>query len=771
MGRSAASPLDAAREWGGRTTALVVGLIAYESVSGLLIWLLPFSEHIQFTVLIHTAAGLLMLPPLGWYVGRHWWVRRGGNLSHYQLLGYAAVALLALCLVSGLVLTWRGWAGPDIGQGWRLTHLISGVAAATFVCIHLVAVIVRKTSRAEIEHGVPTARGRLGTRACVVCGGLLLAAGLWAGLYAPPSPYRSFGEDYNWRFGTARPFAPSNARLAANEDHREDARGAIREILEPSQRRAFTERMATLAGRPIGFVKKVEKATAELDLTDRQRRRVDEVVRKTGRRIRRHGAVKPAALTGSADCARCHKQIYKEWLPSAHRYAAMDELFQKVQTAMAEETSPSHTRYCAGCHDPTSLLGGAKNQNNVTLSTQGFREGASCVVCHSITRADVRGNADYTIRVPDAYVYEREDGPVARTTSDFLIRTYPRHHVHSYSRPLHKTAELCGACHKQYVGPRTNGGIGVVKGQNQYDAWKNSRWNEGEDPRKTLTCRECHMRLRPSEDPARGDPVDWNRSPDDKKHRSHRFLAANQYMPKHHDLKGADEHTKLIEKWLQGKIEIPEIADRWTDGPVVRMEMSVPPRVRPGERVRVRVRLTNNKAGHNFPTGPLDMIEAWVELKATARDGSVIFRSGTLGPDGAVKDPPAWYKAELFDRRGNPIDHHNLWDLVGASYKRTIFPGMTDTARVAFRCPVDLTGAAPAAKGRVSRREQRHFKVPEGTPLGPLVVTAVLRYRKANPEFLDTIYGVEANVRSPITELNRVRKTVEVVPHAQASAQ
>ena len=33
-----------------------------------------------------------MVVPLAWYCVRHWWVRRRGKLSHYQLLGYASVA-------------------------------------------------------------------------------------------------------------------------------------------------------------------------------------------------------------------------------------------------------------------------------------------------------------------------------------------------------------------------------------------------------------------------------------------------------------------------------------------------------------------------------------------------------------------------------------------------------------------------------------------------------------------------------------------------------
>ena len=111
--------------------------------------------------------------------------------------------------------------------------------------------------------------------------------------------------------------------------------------------------------------------------------------------------------------------------------------------------------------------------------------------------------------------------------------------------------------------------MGWVQLQNQFDNWRKSRWNDPEAPEKTIECRECHMPLMDSRDPSRGDDLDRNRSLADGKHRSHRFLGANQFIPKVLDLPGADEHVELTRKWLRGEIEIPEIADKWRTGPAV----------------------------------------------------------------------------------------------------------------------------------------------------------------------------------------------------------
>ncbi|MFQ5653452.1 MAG: multiheme c-type cytochrome, partial [Planctomycetota bacterium] len=279
------------------------------------------------------------------------------------------------------------------------------------------------------------------------------------------------------------------------------------------------------------------------------------------------GAVDPRLLAYSRRCGEsgCHEQILKEWLPSAHRYSSMDLAFQAVQHLMAENEGPESTRYCAGCHDPIALFSGSKNLYNEDLSSFGADEGISCLVCHSITQADVKGNANYTLERPVPYAFALHDGPAAAFLSRFLVRSYPDYHVSSYKRELYKTPEFCGACHKQFIDQEINK-VGWVQLQNQYDNWKASLWNRSEDPAKKITCNECHMRLMDSEDPGSGDDLDYNRSPDDGKTRHHGYIAANQFIPLAHGLEGAEEHVRLVEEWLKGETVIPEIADKWRGG-------------------------------------------------------------------------------------------------------------------------------------------------------------------------------------------------------------
>lgn len=470
------------------------------------------------------------------------------------------------------------------------------------------------------------------------------------------------------------------------------------------------------------------------------------------------GAVNPDLLSGSESCgtAGCHPQIVEEWLPSAHRYASRSKFFQAIQHAMAENNGPESTRYCAGCHDPIALFSGAKNLYSDDLSSAGADEGVSCAGCHAIARTDVRGNADYTLVPPVPYLFEKGYGADRKETpflARFLIRAAPTVHRESYARDLHKTAEYCGACHKQFIDREVNG-VGWVQLQNQYDNWRKSHWftadpaGDGEvaDPRKTISCRECHMRLSDSSDPAAGDGGDYNRSPGDGKHRNHRFIGANQWHPVLHGLKGGEEQVRLTEEWLRGDSPIPEIADKWATGPAVALELRAPDRVRPGESVLLQALTTSNKVGHDFPTGPLDIIQSWIELVVTDADGREVFASGKVDGKGFIQEGAFMFKAEGVDRVGNLIDRHNLWEMVGARFRRSLFPGITDAGEYAFACPSALAHTLPAAPGK-----EAEVAVPGGVR-GPLRVRAVLRYRKVDQTLIEFLYPGQG-ITAPITDM------------------
>ncbi len=483
------------------------------------------------------------------------------------------------------------------------------------------------------------------------------------------------------------------------------------------------------------------------------------------------GAYDERSLSGSAACgtAGCHDRIYGEWAVSAHRYSAMDAAFQKVQSVMAEQNGAESTRYCGGCHDPISLFSGTKNVLVKDLTNiAGIKEGVSCVSCHAIKETDVKGNAAYVMTQPGRYMYELADTVGApRFVRDFLIRSYPRYHVASLQHKLFKSPEFCAACHKQFIDKEINK-VGWVQLQNQFDNWRKSRWNHPGDAAKTIECRECHMPLQDTDDPANGDDLDYNRTPSDGKHRSHRFLGANQWMPVVLKLDGAEEHAKLTEQWLRGEIAVPEIAPKWRSGVAVPLAVIAPDEAKPGDALNIQAVLTNNKVGHDFPTGPLDIIQAWVEISVTDQAGNIIFREGQRDSTNFIAPGSFMLKAEPVDENGNLIDRHNLWEMVGVRYRRSIFPGFSDKEEFRFICPsialtkpTDVMIRNPGDTTSPLNRSAA-VRVPRAR-VTELRVTARLMYRKSDQFLLNFLFGPKSGLTARVTVMSEDHKTIKVL--------
>jgi len=473
------------------------------------------------------------------------------------------------------------------------------------------------------------------------------------------------------------------------------------------------------------------------------------------------GAFDERSLSGSASCgtAGCHSQILEEWKPSAHRYAAMDTVFQGIQTVMAKQNGPESTRYCGGCHDPISLFSGAKNIFAANLTgLPGYQEGVSCLACHAIRETDLKGNANYTMTQPQQYLWQWQVKGLGRVARDFLIRAYPTEHA-KLSKRAFKKPEYCAACHKQFIDQEVNR-VGWVQLQNQYDNWAVSHWNHKGDPHKTVECRECHMPLVESTDPAAGDDADYNRRPNDQKHRSHRFIASNQLMPKALKLEGWEEQVKLTEQWLQGKQQIPEIARKWAEGPIVKVTLEATPSVNAGDPIPVRVIMASNKVGHDYPTGPLDLIQSWLELCVTDDTGKEVFSSGKRDAKNFLTPGTFLFKAEPVDQNGNLIDRHNLWEMVGVRFRRSIFPGYSDTVQFSVPCTGSLADGLTTPTPQPGQTNL--VEVPPPPQSGSFQITAILEYRKVDQFLLNYLFGEENKLTSPVTEIDRATATVKV---------
>lgn len=655
--------------------------LIFFTVTGLAVTFAPFHRLVQWSVLAHTAVGVVLVIPLLWYSVAHWRDYRRFQFSSVVLLGYVAGVALLVCLISGIVVTWQGLFGIRMTWAWRQAHLISTFVVVGAGVPHVALLLMRgfRLIPAATRYVVAT----VAVAVTGVAGTLLLQF-----TYPAPEYVNKFPADYNYVYGKDRPFAPSLART------------------------------------------------------------------NTG------GAFDARTLSGSESCGTsgCHAEIVKEWKPSAHRYSAMDPLFGFIQTTMAKQNGAESTRYCGGCHDPISLFSGTKNIFAKDLTSQhGYQEGVSCLACHAIRETDLKGNAAYTVVQPAEYLWQWEVSGPRRVARDFLIRTYPDEH-NQLSKRLFKTPEYCAACHKQFIDAEVNR-VGWVQLQNQFDNWANSHWNTKGDPRKTVECRECHMPLVNSHDPAAGDTADYNRAAGDRKHRSHRFVAANSLIPALMKLEGAEEQVRLTEEWMQGRRRIPEIEHKWATGPIVTVGLELGTGHQPGV-VPVRVVLTSNKVGHDYPTGPLDLIQSWLEIHVVDETGREVFASGTRDTKNFIAPGSFLFKAEPVDQHGNLIDRHNLWEMVGVRFRRALFPGYSDSVQYEVPC----SGAVSMQPKDTPRA--RHFDVPRPARPGRYTITAILQYRKVDQFLVNYLLGENSGITAPVIEIARATGTIDVKPAA-----
>ena len=107
------------------------------------------------------------------------------------------------------------------------------------------------------------------------------------------------------------------------------------------------------------------------------------------------------------------------------------------------------------------------------------------------------------------------------------------------------------------------------------------------------------------------------------------------------------------------------------------------------------------------------------------------------------------------DQYGNLIDRHNLWEMVGVRYRRSLFPGYSDTVEYNVMCP---SGGPSIASSKVPN--SREFSVPTGIAGGMLRIDATLHYRKIDQFLLNYVMGEKSGLTAPVVDIASASATV-----------
>jgi len=458
------------------------------------------------------------------------------------------------------------------------------------------------------------------------------------------------------------------------------------------------------------------------------------------------GFVDARQIANSTFCSSCHEEIFKEWKASIHSQAASDRAYMTNVSLLADKKGISATRYCEGCHAPVALLSGElspSGQHGGVANTLANMEGVSCMGCHGIVKAvHLKGVASYEFRPADEYLFSDTDNHLASIVTNFLIRIHPEEHRLTMAPEILSSPTLCATCHAQFMDKDMNN-WGWVKMQDEYSAWLNSHYSASTNQtfsRQTSTrCQDCHMPLVKGEDPSANK---------DGMIVSHRSIGANTAIPYY---TGDQDQLLLTREFLQADKMRIAIEKPWrTDA--TRSNQHIPEQLRArnetpdyfylGETTTLRVTLTNQGVGHDFPGGTIDINEAWIDFSVTDSGGNEIYRSGAVTAANDIDENAIFYRALAIDRKGEHVWKHDLFNMTGDSYRNVIRAGESDTVDYAFSIPA-------WAKG-------------------PLTASAVLRYRKFNNQYAR--WALQDNsIELPIVDMARYSLTIPVIGRPAAS--
>ncbi len=451
-------------------------------------------------------------------------------------------------------------------------------------------------------------------------------------------------------------------------------------------------------------------------------------------------------IANSERCLSCHEELGDQWISSVHSQAASDPTYVTNVSLLAEKKGIAATRYCEGCHAPVALLTGELSpggKHGGIRGTKGNHEGISCMSCHGIdSLTHLKGVASYEFKPAEDYLFEKSENVFLTRINNLLIRVNPDQHKKDLAKPLLQESKYCSACHTQFMDKDMNN-WGWVKMQDEYSAWLSSPYSRkhNEDfSNTTLTrCQDCHMPLVDSTDPS---------SDQNNKVRSHHFPGANTFLPL---LRSDFRQFYATRNFLQSNklrvhIDTPNRQDATQTlsslDESLRSLEEAPYYYYIGEEAKINTIVSNLGVGHNFPAGTIDINEVWIEFLVMDAEGRSVYSKGLLDEEKAVDPFAYFYRSLPVDRNGKLVWKHDLFNMVGESFKRVIKAGKSDIVQNQFTIPAWVKS--------------------------PLTITATLKYRKLNQRYAEWALG-DHYIDIPVIDLAwdsleipvRIRKEVE----------
>jgi cytochrome c554/c'-like protein len=471
---------------------------------------------------------------------------------------------------------------------------------------------------------------------------------------------------------------------------------------------------------------------------------------------------------GASGCGDCHPKQYQEWRTSMHSYAQHSPAVIHFIDFVLKQSGGTIGSFCMRCHTPIGISEGESPLLPNTKRSAEALDSVSCTVCHAaytwdgqasgVFHVPIKGDPDPTMHGPFYGPDERAPEGAAR-----VIARVPHQARHS----SHLTeSRFCGRCHDVFFPDGT-------RLEEAFIEWKNSPY-----ARQGIHCQDCHMSPVPGKYVPREQwpleaIVDDSVFPEAPKRRrsSHKFTGPDySLIPKfgQADLQLEDDDFKALETQLE--------EDRKTllrNAATMRVEH--PTQVPPGERLRVRVDVTNSGAGHNLPTGFASERQVWLEVHVRDGAGKTVYISGDVDRFGDLRD-----ENSEDVQQGRLAKDRDLFNaqarFVIKDFRGTEVEAISPTNRLLDNVPYEVPSPWPSSILGVAQGS-RVFKngiPPHGTKgatyrvripagaTGPLALSVRLRYRNFPPHLLKEIGIPEYRSKLRIVDMQTYETTIAV---------
>lgn len=443
---------------------------------------------------------------------------------------------------------------------------------------------------------------------------------------------------------------------------------------------------------------------------------------------------KKSQFPSAHECGACHQQIYREWSVSRHAFAQISPTFLAYQATLVKLTQGTLGDFCERCHTETGMFSGEPILTSNSNRSKVALEGITCVVCHRVPEAYGKITGRLPLEPGDIKnpVYGPRNGDelqrVLDSHSDSPLKT------HQQAKLLEQVSQpaFCGRCHD----------VRIPNGSRFEDLF--SEYKQTPAAKKGVTCQGCHMGPTPGINSSyplasaaivRGEPTKPARRT------NHMFAGPDSSVvhPGIFPINPEAQEFAKPEEWLTFDVEagwgtekfeanVPKNAKFsgiWTDPEerkaareIIDQQLKLLEENRSAATTLLRngyglgdvkilekdnglkfeVEVKNLTDGHSVPSGLIAERNVFLQISVTDAEGTVMFRSGDLDPNGDVRDTHSLYvhdgslprDEQLFNLR-SPILAGTIYggereQILPANYSLNplIFMRPSDTSAVLF---------------------------------------------------------------------------------------